>query len=314
MRFTDNEHALSEVIGFILILGIVVAAFSLWMTYVVPVEGREKEIEHMDGVNDRFTDYKITLDSLWINNKSSTTVSTSFNLGTGGGNTQAGGLFIPLLKPATSSATLSLRNLGDTITINSSFTEGMPDVRAQFPLTINTVEYQSNNYYWIQQRYYYQLGGVFLSQNDGITNRVSPPFSISNGTTFAAVSITPVQIAGGGIIGGNGPVRIDTRMKNLTQFRISSYPANAWVNISVNVTDLSTGTMWLNLFNGTAEREQINKGWYNSSVKENPITKRATAFINITGPSSNPAINDVSLSVTRAEYYVVFNNIASGFS
>jgi hypothetical protein len=309
MRFTDNEHALSEVIGFILILGIVVAAFSLWMTYVVPVEGREKEIEHMDGVNDRFTDYKITLDSLWINNKSSTTVSTSFNLGTGGGNTQAGGLFIPLLKPATSSATLSLRNLGDTITIKSSSGELDSNVRVEFPQTINTVEYQSNNYYWIQQRYYYQLGGVFLSQDDGITNRVSPPFSIVNSSNSATVTITPVQITGGGIIGGNGPVRIDTRMKNLKPFNISSYTQNSWVNISVNVTDMATGTMWLNLFNGTAEREQINKGWYNSSVKKDPNTPRATAWINITGPSNN-----VILSVTRAEYYVVFNNIASGFS
>jgi hypothetical protein len=314
MNLRENEHGLSEVVGFVLLLGILVAAFSLWMTYVVPVEGREKEIEHMDGVNDRFTDYKITLDSLWINNRSGTTVSTSINLGTGGGTTQAGGLFIPLLKPISSSATLSLRNLGDTITINSSSTEGIAAVRAQFPLTMNTVEYQSNNNYWIQQRYYYQLGGVFLSQDDGITNRVSPPFSISNGTTFAAVSITPVQITGGGVIGGTGPVRIDTRMKSLPQFAISSFPANAWVNISVNVTDISTATMWLNLFNGTAEREQIDKGWYNSSVKENPVTKRATAFINITGPSSNPGTNDVSLSVTRAEYYVVFNNIASGFS
>jgi len=309
MRFTDNEHALSEVIGFILILGIVVAAFSLWMTYVVPVEGREKEIEHMDGVNDRFTDYKITLDSLWINNKSSTTVSTSFNLGTGGGNTQAGGLFIPLLKPVTSSATLSLRNLGDTITIKSSSGELDSNVRVEFPQTINTVEYQSNNYYWIQQRYYYQLGGVFLSQDDGITNRVSPPFSIVNSSNSATVTITPVQITGGGIIGGNGPVRIDTRMKNLKPFNISSYTQNSWVNISVNVTDMATGTMWLNLFNGTAEREQINKGWYNSSVKKDPNTPRATAWINITGPSNN-----VILSVTRAEYYVVFNNIASGFS
>jgi hypothetical protein len=313
MTFTRNEHALSEVIGFILILGIVVAAFSLYMTYVVPLEGREREIEHMDGVKDRFTDYKITLDSLWINRENGTTVSTSLNLGTGGGSTQAGGLFLPLLKPVTSSATLSLRNLGDSITINSSSTENLAPIRAEFPLTINIVEYQSSNYYWIQQRYYYQLGGVFLAQDDGITNRVSPPFSIANGTTFAMVSITPVQVTGGGIIGGTGPVRIDTRKKTLPEFQISdpAYKSNTWVNLTVNVTDSSTGMMWLNLLNGTAEREQINRTWYTSGIGVNPVTKRATVFFNITGP---PEAKSVTLDVRRAEFYVVFNNIASGFS
>src|SRR5512137_1180511 len=106
MATIRNERGLSEVVGFILLLGVVVAAFSLWLTYVVPAEGREKEIEQMNSVKDRFTDYKVSLDSLWINNQSGITLSSSFNLGTGGGNTEAQGLFLPLLKSRSSSATV----------------------------------------------------------------------------------------------------------------------------------------------------------------------------------------------------------------
>jgi hypothetical protein len=127
------------------------------------------------------------------------------------------------------------------------------------------------------------------------------------------VSITPVQVIGGGIIGGTGPVRIDTRKKTLPEFQISDSPyrVNTWVNITLTVSDNSTWMMWLNLLNGTAEREQINRTWYTSGIWVNPSTNRATVFINITGP---PEAKVVTLDARRAEFYVVFNNIASGFS
>ena len=63
----DGEIALSEVIGFILLLGVLTAAMALWMMYIVPANGRVAEISHMDDVKNQFTNYKISLDSLWIN-------------------------------------------------------------------------------------------------------------------------------------------------------------------------------------------------------------------------------------------------------
>ena len=127
----NRECALSEVIGFILLLGIITAAFALWMVYVVPVNGREAEITQMNSVKDQFTDYKISLDSLWINspygaswNQNGVTLSTSFDLGTGGGNTQASGIFLPMMNPIASSATLSLQNTSDTMNITFSGSSG----------------------------------------------------------------------------------------------------------------------------------------------------------------------------------------------
>ncbi len=173
----NSDLALSEVVGFILLLGVIVAAFALWMTYIVPIEGRETEITQLNSVKDRFTDYKISLDSLWINSpygagydQSGVTLSTSMNLGTGGGNTQAGGLFLPLLNPLPSSAVLAVKDIGDQMTITSDGPAG--SVSQTYNMTI--LEYQSQNYYWVQQTYYYQSGGVFLSQLNGSTCRVPP--------------------------------------------------------------------------------------------------------------------------------------------
>lgn len=308
MAALSNDRALSEVVGFVLLLGVLVAAVSLWMTFVVPAEGRENEITQMNAIKDRFTDYKISLDSLWLNNQSGITLSTSFNLGSEGGNTQASGLFLPLVKPQASSATLSVINTADTLTVASSSDPSGTTI------PMNILEYRSANYYWIQQRYYYQLGGVFLEQDDGITSRLSPSLSIvNNSDRTVAVYLAPIQINGGGSIGGNGPVRVDSRLRPLQTPTISQ--TNSWVNISVNVADNATARLWMNaVFNNSRERGGVtDPGYYTFSVKENAATKRAAAYINITGPYGGTT-GDVYLTLRPAEYVVTLNTIASGLT
>ncbi len=307
----DDERALSEVIGFVLLLGLIIAAFSLWMIYVVPANGREEEIDQMNVVKDRFTEYKISLDSLWVNNQSGVTLSTSVDLGTGGGNTQSSGLFLPLLKPIASSAVMSVKDQGDTLTINTSSS-------GNFTYPINILEYQSQNNYWIQQRYYYQTGGVFLSQENGSTCRVSPPFSFIKATTGSvdAVSITlvPLQVLGGGSIGGNGPVRVDSTIKTLGTPLVLKQ--NDWVRVTVNTTDRNTAQVWGGVFNETLIRGSITNGsWYTSPVvTENPITKRGTVTLLINGPRFGANDPDVYLTLRNAEYKVYLNNVGAGLT
>jgi hypothetical protein len=119
MRFIYHEHALSEVIGFILILVVVVTAFSIYLTYSIPAQGREKEILHMNEIRDQFVTYKIGVDALWTNSQMGTAMSTTFNLGTQGGATQGSYSFIPILSPVPSSGTLSLNNRQEVLTVQS---------------------------------------------------------------------------------------------------------------------------------------------------------------------------------------------------
>lgn len=307
----EGDLALSEVIGFVLLLGLVVAAFSVWTIYVVPVNGRDAEISHMNAVKDRFTDYKAGLDSLWINNQSGVTISTSFNLGTGGGVTQAGGIFLPLLNPIPSSASLAVKDGGDKLIVNSST---LPTGRV---FNLSMLEYQSNNNYWVQQRYYYQTGGVFLSQDNGSICRISPSISLgkaNDGTVdVASVNLVPIQVLGGSAIAGNGPVRVDSQVRTPT--RIANLQQNSYVTITVNVKDKPSALMWMNVLNETRIRGGLtNSSWYSFSVTEDPVSKRGKAFMNITGPSSTPDTMDTYLTLQSVDYVVTINNIASGIT
>ena len=253
----------------------------------------------MNRINDQFTDYKFTLDnirtSLLVNNSPPMT-STSITLGTGGGSNLAGGLFVYLTNPVPSPATLSVVATGDTFDIDCSQRQNQTNPATyrswvynvtEFPLNITILQYSSNNNYWIQQNYYYELGGVFLSQSDGVTNLISPLISFTNsGTNAIVVNVVPVQIVGGGSMSGNGPVRVDTRQRILPKYNISTdpYVSNAWVNLSFSSSNNATAATWLKIFNATAGN--LNGNAWNSGGTFNSAPQRSTVFINITGLST----------------------------
>jgi hypothetical protein len=176
------------------------------------------------------------------------------------------------------------------------------------------LEYRSANTYWLQQRYYYQLGGVFLAQDTGSVNRISPSISIVyNSDNTIAVYIVPIELQGGGSIGGNGPVKVDSRLRQFTGE--TAFQLNSYVNLSADVTDKATALMWMeSVFNASRIRGGVvSPSAYTFGVVENAATKRATAWINVTGPyGSSP--DDVYLTVRPAEYVVALNNIASGLT
>ncbi len=48
-----------------------------------------------------------------------------------------------------------------------------------YTFSLGAVEYRANNYYWLPQTYYYQMGGVFLSQSDGVSLKFPPSVSFT---------------------------------------------------------------------------------------------------------------------------------------
>ncbi|WAC04628.1 MAG: hypothetical protein OS112_09220 [Methanoregula sp.] len=120
MKPPRSENALSEVIGFILILVVIMTAFSIYLTYAVPAQGRENEILHMNEIRDEFVKYKVGVDALWTNSQVGTAMSTTFNLGTAGTATQGGGFsIIPVMNPIPSSGMLALNQRQEVLTVQS---------------------------------------------------------------------------------------------------------------------------------------------------------------------------------------------------
>jgi len=188
-----NERALSEVVGFVLILGIITAAFSLYLVYGVPAQGRENEILHMNDVKDQFVTYKLSLDSLFNNNKVGTSVSNSFTLGTSGGYTQGSNSIIPILSPVSSSGVIAINQRGEenlTITSQSLILNSTSKNTTQ--ILINQSQVISN----VPQHIYLNVTGVSSSDltKDAIYTAQIMGTDASGKTWIARVNLTPSSV------------------------------------------------------------------------------------------------------------------------
>lgn len=190
MPSSRREEALSEVIGFILILALIAALASLYLTYVVPAQGREGEIRHMAGINDQFLDYKTGVDSLWINDQANIPLSRTFTLGTLTGATQ-GSFIIPLFQPYASGGTMVVNGRGESITISAdALAQGfggnpaIPD--------LDPVYYEPDHLYvQVMTTNISKYGGLVISPSSGnwsINLRVSS--MLNPNTTFTGVAET----------------------------------------------------------------------------------------------------------------------------
>ena len=435
-----REQALSEVIGFVLIIGIIMVAFSLYMVYGVPLQGRNNEINLMNDIQDQFIAYKINVDSLWTNKQMGLAMSTSFPLGTADQTAQGSTSIIPILQPAGSSGTLSINkrtltpeiftissasyitntsamyspgpisipttqtysnapsgllinlsttnafwnitstggtpgsiaisggkwnasvnvtpNISDCLLASSSNLNNLnvtyqsscygsdititvvkngvttlnraivyssinpntpysinlldpaygiqsvitypatltfsttgnpaltsPTVTAQYAyqaqsnytysVPLGALEYSASNNYWIDQTYYNQMGGVFLSQIDGITYKLPPEITFvynGNGNITANIVALAYDSSDSGSIGGGSSAQVSTSLEsNSGNLPYASVSPNTW-NASINITtpDPNAVTMWANYFNSAANQTGgIPKTYYSYGTVTN---------------------------------------------
>ena len=468
-----GENGLSEVVGFVLILGILVLVFSLYLTYGIPAQGRENEILHMNDVKDQFVAYKLSMDSLFTNNKVGTTLGNSFSLGTSGGYTQGMMSFIPIMSPVSSGGVIAINqrtpdpeflnisshslvmndtytsyeDLVDGVSLTPAFTPdhlylnisgiqpadlipagsfgadvsskswnmtvnltprtihfnetqsvtctapgsfcsivyntgdsyigtdvtinvrkgGVTTIREltiyrnvsagsvyavdlmdetyglstlihpheminltvekplntveangnatyEFvdmnpytitPVSLGSIEYRARNNYWIPQTYYYQMGGVFLSQNDGnVSYKLPPEISFTNDSAndLVLVNINALNFKlnpdNPGLIGGNSPVQVKTRLDSI--YPLPYAPGDEItgntkkVRIGITTTDTRANAMWENYF----ESEARTKGILGYKVDR----EQDQSYIEINGPYEDDTRNDIRLTVTNATY------------
>lgn len=295
MPLCPRDDALSEVVGFVLILALIVVALSLYQVYGVPAAGRENEIAHMNQVKDRFVDYKIALDSLWVNERNGVLLSTAFDLGTGAPATAGSAFALPILTPAGSGGTVTAKSGGANLTIEPA---GKPPVT----IPLGSLSYQSSNNYWVDQTWTYQGGAVFLSQEGGTTVRVAP--SISAKKTIndnIDLTIAPISLEGSDTIAGSGPVRIETRMRWSESLSPERYNR---VDLIVETDDPATARAWKRAFDEvqrSAVEGEVDPAWISTDL----IGNRATLTLN---PGTG---KEVILTRHPASYEVRIHSAAS---
>jgi hypothetical protein len=110
-------RAITEAIGFVLILAVVIATISIYLIYLMPAMGRENEIAQMTGVKERFTEFKLNIDSLWTSRQCTSEYGPALSLGSGA---ETGILsFFPFFSPQKAGAVLALNQRAESITITS---------------------------------------------------------------------------------------------------------------------------------------------------------------------------------------------------
>jgi len=480
----SGESGLSEVVGFVLIIGVLVVVFSLYLTYGIPVQGRDNEIVHMNAVKDQFVGYKLSLDSLFNNGKIGSTVSNSFTLGTGGGYSQGALGFIPVMSPVSSSGVVAINDrtidpetlkitsrsliLNDTyldaanlptrivtlpkhifvdisgitsrdlsadtgygIQVNGTGWTAMVNLTPRVsayqnytveascvyspdgpplpvtgglcliphnqlsymssdilisivkenvtsmqnfvvyrtiqpgsytvdllddsyglkpsvtypdnlfvantlyntnpvtndqhiigrgnvtygysemtwsvpPIPLGALEYRARNNYWIPQTYYYQMGGVFLAQNDGnITYKLPPElsFSYTNDPVITkkivTVSINALTFDQNdrGIVGGSSSIQVKSTLNGITTLPYASgIPNTKWVRLAINTTDNQSRTMWKNYFDYTAGAAGMPPASYATGFLNNE------SYILINGYDATDTWDDINVIATNATY------------
>ncbi len=63
-----KDEGVSEVISFVLILAMLIIAFSLWALYAVPAGGEQMEEVHNVNIQLQFSDLKTGIENVWLSN------------------------------------------------------------------------------------------------------------------------------------------------------------------------------------------------------------------------------------------------------
>ena len=335
-RTGRDEDALSEIVGFVLILALVVVASTLYLMYVVPAEGREDEIEHMNKVQDRFVSYKTSVDGLWLRSLGDLSVSgtrgvslsTSFDLGTGGGNTQSTGLFLSFMRPIGTAARMRVTDSQqvDRLTL---YLDGSDPADNFDNVQLGQLSYETDNYYWIQQRYEYSAGGIFLEQRgEGVSVKVAPSLSIypvNRGTledprVGLKLNLCLVNPTGEkALIGGTGPLRVETRLRENLDASIRNKAVDI-ITVRVDIRhnpDNSVNEEWKEAWRRVLNNAIPPKAgrfdpddWFERTVDGKFVDETTNPeFLQITvkdHDDGDDTTHDLSLDLTRADLQVTF--------
>lgn len=336
-RVRDRRaDGISEVVGFVIILAVVVAGLSLYLTYAVPVQGREGEIKEMDSVRAWFVDYKTGMDQLWLNSPlvpesidepgmggplfSSTVGQVTLRKVINAGTARERGFvqrYMPVLAPIPASAEVGVTD-DERLTIS-----GWRDGAEVFHWTTSSpaLGYTSHNNYWLQQEYYYQLGGVFLRQTEGggpdtekVTVIAAPPLSIYDPSqvdpsvaglgeqTQVDIVIVKLTVPTGGF-GATSPIRVEARLnqdpsRQDTGSGVYGYD-EVWLQF--DAANAKTALAWKNAFEGAAARNGLS---YQGQVSGNSV------YIKVTEPANaKPGKYNVLLDLLVAEYSMSLENV-----
>ncbi len=194
-QLIKNTAGLAGVIEALLLVALVAIVLSVIQVQYIPQIMEQREAEHMDQVSNQFSTLKSMIDLQAITN-SSAPISTMITLGS---------RKLPYFFTVESYGTVYTNDDEESyIDISYSY--------FKHPLT--SIQYDSENYYFIDQSYILEGGGIIVSQSSGEpVMRVDPSIKVVNRTNdFDIYWTLPIikSISGKNLTSGNGKCFIRT--------------------------------------------------------------------------------------------------------
>jgi len=155
---------------------------------------------------------------------------------------------------------------------------------------MGSLEYDAQNEYWIQQDYYYQMGGVFLEQDDGNTVKVPPAITFSQSNGIPVVKINQIILTGSGLIEGSSPVQVTSVVSDITDTRMAAGNNTRFVNVTIRAQSTNAAQMWLHALQDAADKAGFPTRYYTNN------SAGIDTFLNIT---PDRRIYGVQLSLSK---------------
>ncbi len=180
----NSDNAVVGIVAAFLIVGLVVTVLSVIQTQYVPKWMEERESDHMNEVENQFTQLKYALDIQSIVNET-TAVSTSISLG----NKE-----MSFFNAGRTFDTLS--TVPESCKIQINYTDYLTGDTLSKTYKTDAIKYSSNNYYFVNQNFVYEAGSLILCQDNNNVLIGRPHLVVTKPIDRKNISIVFVNISG----------------------------------------------------------------------------------------------------------------------
>jgi len=267
-----KDEAVAGIVVAVMIVGLVLAVISIIQTIYIPKWMESREAEHMGVVADQFSNIKFTIDTQ-IALKENVPVATSITLGSRElGFFMSNKAFGRLALISNGWAYRFVRTAGDTYEDNYGI-----------------LRYSSENAYFLNQIYNYEIGGVVLNQTEGAVFIIKPEFSVlyNASTRIANLSLTCIDLVPNDektSISGYGTYPVRTEYMSATNTTITS--------LKTFVVTTPFSSIWYTFLNTTLSDANLVKN------TDYTITKTSNQ---VTITFNSPPLTNVNLDLTKIQ-------------
>ncbi|WP_094226607.1 DUF7289 family protein [Methanolobus psychrotolerans] len=294
-RLVSSDSAISSVVSAVLVLGILVSVITVVNVQYIPEWKTAAEQSHMDDIFYDMAEMKNEVDilSAYARAEHSTGLSIGIPIKMGGGS-------LPVFSSGKSGGRLAINE--DTFNMHILATIPGPDYNSSSVLLdMGTVNYMSDNNFFVNQKYGYENGALILSQNNYSLMRLAPQMDMkrTDNSTNITMTINVIDI--------NGPKKsISSNSVEELNLRTNGSDSLYWEGIlftDVTITvETSYPFAWRSFFEWMAYDAGIDPVEYEINIS--PDGKAVVFFL-----EGNTG-EDIKLNVTKTLFDVRLNILA----